>query len=277
MAKTRRLIKENLSEVDIVIEVLDARIPKSSANPELPGLVMQKPRLSVLNKADLADPSVSAAWKRAFESEGVGCLFTDCKTGKGLDKLRDEVNSVLEEKLNRYAEKGMHGRHIRAMIVGIPNVGKSSLINRMCKAKRTKVEDRPGVTVAKQWVTTDHGIDLLDMPGILWPKFEDRAVGENLSMTGAINDKVVLVETIAVALCGRLRDTYPALVAARYGIPEGEVRELDDYDLFLRIGKARGLLLRGGEINEERCADMILDEFRAGKIGRISLEAPKNA
>lgn len=275
MAKTRRLIKENLPLVDIVIEVLDARIPYSSANPELAGLVSHKPTLSILNKADLADSNVSALWKKRLEQEGKVCIFTDCKTGKGLNQLEAAAREALKEKLQRYEDKGMHGRHIKAMIVGIPNVGKSSLINRMCGSKRAKVEDRPGVTLTKQWVFTDHGIDLLDMPGVLWPKFEDRTVGENLSMTGAINDRVVLVETVATALCGRLRDSYPGLVAARYGIDENEVRELDDYDLFLRIGKARGLLLRGGEINEERCADMILDEFRAGKIGKISLERPK--
>lgn len=277
MAKTRRLITENLASVDIVIEMLDARIPYSSKNPELKRLIGQKPCVAVLNKYTLADPAACAVWRSYYEKNGQSCIFTDCVTGYGLDRMRDAVNVVLADKLKRYEEKGMSGRHLKAMIVGIPNVGKSSLINKLAKNKSAKVENRPGVTTAKQWVTTSLGIDLLDMPGVLWPKFDEREVGENLSMTGAVKDEVVQTESVAYALCARLKALYPQLLCERYKLEEAFVAEAEPYEIFEAVARKRGLLLKGGDINVDRCADLLLDEFRAGKIGRITLERPKNA
>ncbi len=277
MAKTRRLITENLASVDIVIELLDARIPYSSANPELKKLIGQKPSVTVLNKYTLSDPAACAVWRSYYEKNGQSCIFTDCLTGYGLDRMREAVNAALSEKLKRYEEKGMAGRHIKAMIVGIPNVGKSSLINKLARNRSAKVENRPGVTTAKQWVTTSVGIDLLDMPGVLWPKFDDRQVGENLSMTGAVKDEVVQTEAVAYALCERLKRLYPSLLCQRYKLEPDFVANAEPYEIFEAVAKKRGLLLKGGEINVDRCSDLLLDEFRAGKIGKITLERPKNA
>ncbi len=277
MAKTRRLITENLASVDIVIELLDARIPYSSANPELKKLIGQKPSVTVLNKYTLSDPAACAVWRSYYEKNGQSCIFTDCLTGYGLDRMREAVNAALSEKLKRYEEKGMAGRHIKAMIVGIPNVGKSSLINKLARNRSAKVENRPGVTTAKQWVTTSVGIDLLDMPGVLWPKFDDRQVGENLSMTGAVKDEVVQTEAVAYALCERLKRLYPSLLCQRYKLEPDFVADAEPYEIFEAVAKKRGLLLKGGEINVDRCSDLLLDEFRAGKIGKITLERPKNA
>ena len=273
MAKTRRMISENLKNVDIVIEILDARIPYSSRNPEIKRLVGDKPTVLLLNKASLADAKQNAYWVKQYTNENTVCLLTDCVTGEGLNKLGPTIRSVLEEKIARYEQKGMSGRRLRAMVLGIPNVGKSSLINRICGNKKAKVENRPGVTLDKQWVTTNIGVDLLDMPGILWPKFEERRVGENLALTGAIRDGVLDTETLAVVLCKRLRLLYPAMLSERYKLGDMEqYSELSDYDLFLTIGKKRGFLVSGGEINTERTSLMLLDEFRAAKIGRITLD-----
>lgn len=275
MAKTRRLIRENLSDVDIVIEVLDARIPYSSKNPEITGLAGDKPMLTVFSKASLADPSVTDLWKKKYQSENRVCLFTDCITGEGYRELPEAIRAAMHEKLERYRQKGMNGRALRAMIVGIPNVGKSSLINRLAGGKRARVEDRPGVTTAKQWVPTRIGLELMDMPGVLWPKFEERAVGENLAVTGAIRDAVLDGEEIATLLCARLRWLYPALFAARYKLDdEQKLESAPAWELFEWVGRKRGFLISGGEINTERTSVMLLDEFRSGKIGRISLERP---
>ena len=273
MAKTRRLIKESLGLVDIVIELLDARIPYSSRNPEISGIVGGKPMLTLMNKASLADPSCFDMWEKYYTSESKGCIITDVRTSQGIDRIMPEVRRLLGEKLERYESKGMTGRKIKAMVVGIPNVGKSSLINRLSDSKKAKVEDRPGVTVNKQWVSTSIGIDLLDMPGVLWPKFEDETVGENLAMTGAIKDRILDTELIAMRLCGRLRKYYPDIFASRYKL--GSIRKYDeytDYELFEEIGRKRGCIISGGEVNTERCASMLLDEFRGGVIGRITLE-----
>lgn len=273
MAKTRRMISDNLKNVDIIIEILDARIPYSSRNPEITRLTQGKPTLLLLNKASLADPAQNAAWVKRYTSENTVCLLTDCVTGEGLKQMEGPIRSILAEKLKRYEEKGMHGRRVRAMVLGIPNVGKSSLINKICGNKKARVEDRPGVTVDKQWVSTSIGVDLLDMPGILWPKFEEKRVGENLAITGAIRDHILDLESLATALCKRLRMLYPDQLAARYKLGDmGQYSELSDYDLFLTIGKKRGFLISGGEINTERTAIMLLDEFRAAKIGRITLD-----
>lgn len=274
MAKTRRLITECLPLVDIVIEVLDARIPISSKNPELSKLLGQKPRLTVLSKAALADPNESKRWKEYYKSRGEAALFYDCRSGDSLDRIAPAIRDILGEKLDRYEAKGMTGRRLKAMIVGIPNVGKSSLINALSKGSRAKVENRPGVTLNKQWITTSLGVDLLDMPGVLWPKFEDRAVGENLAVTGAIKDDILNIEEIACILAGRLRDIAPERLAERYKLTDIPTRdELADYELLELIGRKRGFLISGGEVDLERTSNMLIDEFRAAKIGRITLEA----
>lgn len=275
MAKTRRLISENLKNVDAVIELLDARIPYSSQNPEIRKLCANKPSIILLNKASLADPAVTKAFCAKYANEHTVCIETDCISGHGLNKIAPAIRELCGEKLARYEEKGMIGRSLKAMVVGIPNVGKSSLINKISGNKKAKVENRPGVTLNKQWVGTDIGIMLLDMPGVLWPKFEDAKVGENLAITGAIKDDILDVESIAMALCGRLREQYPAELCARYKISAlPSYEEADNYDLLTLIGKKRGFCISGGEIDTERTANMLLDEFRAGKIGRISLDIP---
>ena len=273
MAKTRRLITENLKHVDIVIEILDARIPYSSRNPEINRLCAEKPRIVLLNKATLADPAQTKIWCERFSGEFTACIPTDCVSGDGINQISPAIRKILHEKLERYEAKGMTGRRLKAMVLGIPNVGKSSLINKISGNKKAKVENRPGVTLDKQWFTTSIGLDLMDMPGILWPKFDDRKVGENLAITGAIKDAVVDVEALAVSLCGRLRTLYPDLLSTRYKLGDlAQYEDLDDYDLFQLIGKKRGFLISGGEINTERTANMLLDEFRSAKIGRITLD-----
>ncbi len=273
MAKTRRMISENLKHADIIIEILDARIPYSSRNPEITRLTEGKPTLLLLNKSSLADPRQNKRWTECYTTDLTHCLLTDCVTGEGLNKMEGEIKAILADKLRRYEEKGMSGRRIRAMVLGIPNVGKSSLINRICGAKKAKVENRPGVTLDKQWVSTKIGVDLLDMPGILWPKFEEKRVGENLALTGAIRDGVLDTEALAIMLCKRLRLLYPSMLSERYKLGDmTQYEALSDYELFLTIGKKRGFFVTGGEINTERTASVLLDEFRAAKIGRITLD-----
>lgn len=275
MAKARRLIRENLPSVDIVIEILDARIPLSSENPEVTSIVGSKPLLSILNKASLADQEITSAWKREFNRVGRSCIFTDCISGYGMNELKNAVTETLSEKIEKYENRGMSGRTLKAMVIGIPNVGKSSFINRLAGTKKAKVEDRPGVTLTKQWVPTSIGLDLLDMPGVLWPKFEDQTVGENLALTGAIKDLILDIEHIAIILCRRLRKLYPELLSERYKLDgESSFAALEDWELFELIGRKRGYLIPGGEINYERTAVMLLDEFRGGKIGKITLERP---
>ena len=274
MAKTKRIMRECLPEVDIIIELLDARIPYSSKNPEIDGLIGNKPKITVFTKSTLADPNLTAKWVEEYKKNGKKIVVIDSTTGAGIDALADAVREVMAEKLERYHQKGMDGRKLKAMIVGIPNVGKSSLINRIAGNKKARVEDRPGVTVDKQWVPTKIGFDLLDMPGVLWPKFEDQRVGENLAMTGAIKDQILDTEEIAMVLCARLLKVAPQAFMSRYKLTPEEVDGLDSYDLFELVGRKRGLLISGGEINHKRCADMLLDEFRGGKIGRITLEKP---
>ena len=272
MAKTRRMITENLKNVDVVIEILDARIPKSSRNPEISGLTAQKPSIIILNKATLADPAMTKKWCEYYSNENTICITTDCISGLGINKIKDAVNTVLAEKIQRYESKGMT-RKLKAMIVGIPNVGKSSLINKICGTKKAKVENRPGVTVDKQWVATSIGLDLMDMPGVLWPKFDDRLIGENLALTGAIKDKILDIESLAIVLCSRLRNHYPEMLSERYKL--GDMRAYETYtdlELFELIGKKRGFLISGGEIDYERTANMLLEEFRSAKIGKITLD-----
>ncbi len=276
MAKTRRMIKECLSEVDLVLELLDARIPYSSKNPEIENMIGDKPHITVLTKASLADPDINRLWVKELERCGKTAVLIDSQSGQGLSELKDAIARTLADKISRYNEKGMSGRAIKAMIVGIPNVGKSSLINKLAGSRRAKVEDRPGVTVDKQWVTTDIGITLLDMPGVLWPKFEDETVGENLALTGAIKDKILDTEELAMILCQRLMGIARDKFLSRYKLTEDVADGLDGYDLFELVARRRGLLMSGGIINSARCADMLLDEFRGAVIGRISLELPSD-
>ena len=275
MAKTRRLMKESLSSVDILINVLDSRIPISSKNPEIETLAENKPLLTLLSKSSLADKDATAKWKNYYKSTNQSCLFIDSITGYGINDIMPTIKEILEEKISRYEEKGMVGRNIKAMIVGIPNSGKSSLINKLAGSKKVKVEDRPGVTLTKQWVPTSIGLDLMDMPGVLWPKFDDEKIGENLALTGAIRDAILDTESLAVILCSRLRELYPDLLMQRYKLTEKDLdSDIQDYEIFEAIGRKRGFLISGGEVNYERTATMLLDEFRGAKIGNITLELP---
>ena len=278
MAKTRRMIQENLRDVDLIIEIRDARIPMSSANPEVPKLTAGKPRLIILNKAGLATPEMNKRWKDHFQKEDVACILCDCKTGNGLNQIRPAVRELLAEKIARWEAKGMTGRRIRAMVLGIPNVGKSTLINRLTNSAAAKAENRPGVTRDKQWVTASDGLELLDMPGVLWPKFENRYIAENLAFTGTIKQDILDNEDLACRLCARLLKLEPLILEDRYGIDisKYDSEELTGYDIMLMIGKKRGFLVSGGEINEERTCLTILEEFRNGKMGSITLELPEN-
>ena len=277
MAKTRRMITENLSNVDIIIELLDARIPKSSKNPEINKLVGTKPKLVLLTKSSLADAAETKKWIEYYSSKnGWAAIAIDTITGDGIKAINPAIRSLLSEKLERYASKGMEGRRIRAVVLGIPNVGKSSLVNKLGGGKKAKVENRPGVTLTKQWVTTNIGVDLLDMPGVLWPKFDDRITGENLAFTGAIRDAILDTEELACALCDRLYKQAPKLFCQRYKLDEASLADLTPYELLCAVAKKRGFLVSGGELDTERAANMVLDEYREAKIGRITLEsAPK--
>ena len=274
MAKTRRLMKANLPLVDVVVEITDARVPASSRNPEMKNLVGGKPRVVVLNKCDMADEALTAEWIEYYRANGVKAIAMDCRSGKGLNKLVPTVKEVMKKELEKRAAKGMEGKPIRIMVVGIPNVGKSSFINRVAGGKRTKVEDRPGVTRGKQWVTIEKGIDLLDMPGVLWPKFDDKTVGEHLAFTGAIKDDILDTELLAMRLADLLNREWHSLLCERYKLTDEETADIEPYDLLSLIGAKRGMKVSGGDVNTERAAAMLLDEFRGGKIGRITLEMP---
>ena len=279
MAKTRRMIEENLKNVDVVIELLDARIPYSSRNPEIIKLKGSKPSIILLNKASLADPAQTLGWERTYSSDNCICIQTDCVTGFGLNKIAPAMRKLCADKLQKYQDKGMTGRKLKAMVLGIPNVGKSSLVNRLSGAgQKAKVENRPGVTLDKQWITTSAGFDLLDMPGILWPKFDDKRVAENLAATGAVKDVILDIESVALALCKRLRKYYPELLSLRYklGDPASFV-DLTDAELLTLIGRKRGFLISGGEIDLERTAIVLLEELRSGKIGKITLDYIANS
>ena len=279
MAKTRRLITENLKNVHIIIEVLDARVPVSSRNPELRKMTGDKPTILLLNKAALADPKKNKEFVKLYTDAHTVCILCDCVTGEGLNKLPEAIRTVLKDRVERYEEKGQAGRHLRAMVVGVPNVGKSTLINRMSGGIKAKAENRPGVTRNKQWVTTKIGIDLLDMPGVLWPKFEDQTIGENLAFTGAIRDDILDIEHLALKLVGRLRNLYPAELATRYKLTEADGwMDMTELQLINLIGKKRGCLIPGGIVDTERVSNLVIDEFRAAKIGKMTIDklpAPK--
>ncbi len=274
MAKTRRLITENLRSVDIVLELLDSRIPASSKNPEIGRLTQGKPVLTLLNKSSMADRNITNMWISYYRSKGKNAVAIDCINGYGIQSIETEINRILSDKIQKRKEKGMIGRPLRAMILGIPNVGKSSLVNRLSKSKKAKVENRPGVTLSKQWVPTSIGLELLDMPGILWPKFDDRQTGLNLSYTGAVKDAILDTEEIASELCMFLYGTYPELFCTRYNLDRDSLEGLTPYELLEKVAGARHFLLSGGVADTERAAGTVLDEFRNCKIGKISLERP---
>ena len=269
MAKTRRKIKEILPLIDAVAEVVDARIPVSSRNPELKSLIGEKPLIILLNKCDMADEKATEEWIKYYKAEGVTAIALDCKTGKGINLFKGTVKTALADRLKYYAEKGMVGKPLRVMVVGIPNVGKSSFINRIAGNNKAKAENRPGVTRGNQWFTIDKQLELLDTPGVLWPKFEDKTVGEHLAFTGAVKDNIIDTELLAMRLLELLKNTAPEKLTARYG--ELDLNG-DGYDLLCEVGKKRGMLIRGGETDTERAANMLLEEYRACKIGRITLE-----
>lgn len=269
MAKAKRKMIESLSLVDVVIELLDARLPVSSRNPDFSEIFKNKPCLTLLNKSTLADDSATDYWIKALSSDGRSVIAIDCKTKKNINRIMPCVRALLKDKLERYEQKGMN-KTIRAMVVGITNVGKSTFINTVTGTKKAKAEDRPGVTRTNQWIPSDIGIEFLDTPGVLWHKFDDRSIGIKLACTGAIRDDVLDTLELSIRLLEILRDKYPQMLADRY-----KVKLLPDesgYDLFLRIGRKRGFLQSGGVVDEERCAAVLLDEFRGGKIGKITLD-----
>lgn len=272
MAKTRRLIKESLNLVDGVVEILDARVPYSSQNPELDGIIKNKPRIILLNKCDVANPTATSMWIKHFESKGAYAIPVDCKTGKGLNKFDEVVKKALAMVIAKNEEKGMTGKPLRLMVVGIPNTGKSSFINRMGKNAKAKVADKAGVTRQNQWFIVGNGIELLDTPGVLWPKFDDPEVGDKLAFIGSVKDEVTDKETIACRLLESLAKTNPSTIEERYKI--SGVEGLQGWEILEMIGRKRGFLIKGGEIDYERAAVIVADEFRGGKLGRITLELP---
>ncbi len=275
MTKTKRQIQASLKLVDAVAEILDARIPLSSKNPDLQKLIQNKPKVVLLNKCDMANQTATSRWIDYYASQGITAIAVDCKSGKGLNKFAPAVNNVLSERRERLKAKGMVNPMLRIMIVGIPNVGKSSFINRVAKQNRAKVEDRPGVTRGNQWYSIAKNIEMLDTPGVLWPKFDDKIVGERLAFTGAVKDQILDTELLAVRLLDFLRSLKPTDFIARFKLEDIDLDAIDSYELLNVIGKKRGMLISGGEINTERAAIMLLDEFRSGKLGRITLEMPE--
>lgn len=273
MAKTRRLISENLKLVDVVIELLDARLPLSSRNPEIDNIVGKKPRIVVLNKCDIADEKANEAWIEYFQKKGISAFLADCRSGKGFSALSPAIDRVLKEKFERDRQKGIQRHSVKMMIVGIPNVGKSSFINRLSSRSAAKTGDRPGVTTAKQWIRIAGKYELLDTPGILWPKFESVDVARRIAFTGGIKDEIMDIEELAFYLIGYLKENYWENLAERYKLTEADA-ELESWDLVTAIGKKRGCIVSGGEVDTFRTAALILDEFRSAKLGRISLEMP---
>lgn len=272
MTKTRRMMESDLRLVDAVCEIVDARIPVSSRNPDLDSICGDKPRMIILNRIDMADPARTKQWAAWFKAREMAVIQTDCKSRKGIADFAPALRRLLADKLRRYAEKGMVGKPLKVMVVGIPNVGKSTFINQVAGRKGAKAENRPGVTRGKQWVTVDQGLLLLDTPGILWPKFEDPEVGVRLAFTGAVKDDILDLESLAARLAGVLWRNYPEAMRVRYKLDPAP--DASDPDLLLEIGKRRGYLISGGEIDLERTSRVLLEEYRAAKIGRFTLELP---
>ena len=274
MTKTRRMIAENLKYVDVVAEVIDARIPIASRNPDIDDLVGSKPRVVILNRADQADPASSKLWGEYFRSQDMSVLECDARTGAGVKQFSPVMRGALKEQIAKWKEKGQVGRPVRAMVVGIPNVGKSTFINKVAKKKSAKAGDRPGVTRGKQWVTVDQGLELLDTPGILWPKFEDQTIAQHLAFTGAVRDAIMDVETLGCHLMELLARRKPEAVTARFKfVPE---EGMTGWEMLELGARKRGFLISGGEVDLERMANILLDEFRGGKMGRITLELPSD-
>ena len=273
MTKAQRMIEENLKHVDAVCEILDARIPRSSRNPDIDRLAAGKPRLVILNRCDLADPAATGLWSAAFRAQGLAVLETDARSGKGVSAFGPAVRALLADKLREYERKGQSGRGLKVMVLGIPNVGKSTFINKVAGRKAAAAGDKPGVTRGRQWISIDRGLDLLDTPGILWPKFDSQEVGEMLAVTNAIKSEVLDRETLAANFMLRLRALYPEAIEKRYGfMPEPEA---NGFELLEQAAKKRGFLLSKGEYDIERMANTLLDEYHGGKLGRLTLERPE--
>ncbi len=272
MAKTRRLIKESLNLVDGVVELVDARVPYSSRNPELDEIVKNKPRIILLNKCDVANQSATSLWLKYFRSKGFFALAVDCRTGRGLNNFESTVREALSEVIECNTQKGMANKPLRLMVVGIPNTGKSSFINRMGKSSKAKVADKAGVTRQNQWFVIGNGIEMLDTPGVLWPKFDDPEVGDKLAFIGSVKDEVTDIQTLSCRLLESLAKTKPAMIEERYKISVTD--GVQGWEILEAIGKKRGFLIKGGEVDYERAAVIVSDEFRAGRLGRITLELP---
>ena len=282
MTKTRRQIQADLKLVDLVAEIIDARIPISSRNPDIDELVGEKPRLIVLNRADQADPAMNRVWTDWFRRQGWAVLETNARDGKGVGQFSTVIRQALKEKLEQWKAKGLVGRPVRAMVVGVPNVGKSTFINKVARKKSAKAGDRPGVTRGKQWVNVDQSLDLLDTPGILWPKFDDQTIGMNLAFTGAVKDDIMDVETLGCHMMTLLAERYPKTLTDSYKLPEVPAREEGEndiaygYRLLQACAQKRGMRISGGEFDTERMSRVLLDEYRAGKLGRFTLEIPQD-
>ena len=272
MTKTLRMMEQEIQHVDASLVLLDARIPLSSLNPEIERITARKPKLYALNKADLADPAVTEEWIKYFRAADAGCVAISAKQKGGANAVKIAIEKELAGLLERRQNRGMSGAKTQVMLCGIPNVGKSSLINRLSGTRSAKVEDRPGVTRGKQWVSLEDGVELLDMPGVLWPKFEDKVAGERLAFIGSVKDQILDIEYLAMRLLDTLRPTYTAALAERYKLDAEAIAEMESYELLERIARKRGMLISGGEANTERAAIMLLDEFRSAAMGRITLE-----
>ncbi len=274
MAKTRRLIAENLKLVDVIIELLDARIPFSSRNPEINSLINNKPRLIAFNKSDLADEQISRQWVQWYAEQGIRCILINSINGKGLNEVKSRARELMSEKIERDRAKGKLFTPVRTMVVGIPNVGKSSFINKIVGKATAVTGDRPGVTRGKQWIRINSEIELLDTPGILWPKFEDQEVGMNLAFTGAIKDDIMDISEVAMELLVRLSRTYPNELCTRFKLDRDILKDIEPLELLETVARKRGCIVSKGQIDYSRISAIVLDEFRGGKIGRITLEKP---
>ena len=276
MTKTKRQIQASLKLVDAVAEIIDARIPVSSRNPDLDSIIQNKPRVVLMNKCDMADPSSTQKWINYFKNTGIVAIPIDCKTGRGINKFVSSVNEVLKEKIEKQKAKGLLNPTVRVMIVGIPNVGKSTFINRISKNRKAKAEDKPGVTRGNQWFTINKGFEVLDTPGVLWPKFEDKIVGERLAFTGAVKDQIMDTELLAMRLLDFLKVEKNPIFVERFKLQNEPIEDIESYELLELIGRKRGMLISGGEIDTERAAIMLLDEYRSAKLGKCTFELPEN-
>ena len=276
MTKTKRQIQASLKLVDAVAEIIDARIPVSSRNPDLDSIIQNKPRVVLMNKCDMADQSSTQKWINYFKNNGIVAIPIDCKTGRGINKFVSSVNEVLKEKIEKQKAKGLLNPTVRVMIVGIPNVGKSTFINRISKNRKAKAEDKPGVTRGNQWFTINKGFEVLDTPGVLWPKFEDKIVGERLAFTGAVKDQIMDTELLAMRLLDFLKVEKNPIFVERFKLQNEPIEDIESYELLELIGRKRGMLISGGEIDTERAAIMLLDEYRSAKLGKYTFELPEN-